>query len=247
MKNELEKRIDHKLLREISVLFSIGLVVLTSRCNSNGLFLSLFQIQLLIQLQTKKNCFEKCTFLHQQCICGDFIKSYQHFDQTDFLDWVQPKKPLSPNATFWIVWMHAHSLFGKKLLKIFIQHLTFESRTKDFYFLLRSGRKIYSNTASLCLFANSPNAALNLLCWFCELEKLLFCNCSPLETIKTVWNFRKYSLEVVERIIWKEWKGQSSLSIISNNKEINVKWHPFIGLLSTTRKSGLGFSLSRFR
>lgn len=59
MKNELEKRIDHKLLREISVLFSIGLVVLTSRCNSNGLFLSLFQIQLLIQLQTKKKLFRE--------------------------------------------------------------------------------------------------------------------------------------------------------------------------------------------
>lgn len=44
MKNELEKwnGIDHKLLREISVLFCIGLVVLTLHCILNSLFLSFY-------------------------------------------------------------------------------------------------------------------------------------------------------------------------------------------------------------
>lgn len=90
MENELEKwnGIDHKLLREISVLFCIGLVVLTLHCILNSLFLSFYFTFNCEKHGDKKK--RSTNMLLLQYI-WDFIKSDLHFDQKDLLYCVYPK------------------------------------------------------------------------------------------------------------------------------------------------------------
>lgn len=79
------KCVDHKLFRDISVLFYISLAILTFRCVSSSSFLLRYTSSPIVDTIVQQQTCSEHTHFYANSARGDCVKSHQHFDQTDLL------------------------------------------------------------------------------------------------------------------------------------------------------------------
>lgn len=164
MKIDLELHIDHKLLREISVLFCFGLVVLTFRYVLNGLFYS-FYFKCNCGNHCDKKRFENMLLCNA---CGILLsRTYISIKKICCSVFIYKKSLL-----FWTN-EYAHKFtIRKSRLKIYstfkVWILNQRILSPDTHWTVNIRIPCYCFTFFI---TNSVNATFNLLGYFCDLEK----------------------------------------------------------------------------